>query len=879
MLRIFLWTTIVLGYLSVCTRSTNVEASPSPSSSPDTVEIPVPSPSPIVTVRPATEVDNERLFTLTANEFFSFSSSSTHNNDGNSLLTVHGYGSTLFRLHRAPPTADHDTPEFYKVVTFTRQWLRRRMVQHHPILNSSLSLVNLNSADIVYTDNGHTVTNITIIVRGPPRDEKKDNKEDNNNDQNSTTTATATTTDEMVSELPIFGRMYWITYEENYTVIDTNERIMVTTIFIHKLVVNAGIPRNELSIYRHSYATKEQIRTKLPPEPVVTENVLTNGTVDTESSTAVEIGTDGSIVAAPSLVPRQPAIVVPSPSPLSKPEPSSSPSPVPLSLRVMTYNVWNSNPPKWLWRDHRDRFRQYALRIFTLADNIRLVQPDIIALQEVRYDTSLGSFDNTDYTPENNYDQPSRFPTTDGTTNAERMDYWNRIDTEIENYDARFDTTPVIDRSVPYDVKLAWGVATLWYNRTCSFADNPRYINRNIPKWNSITQSNGWNTYGTAHYLEGTEAGKNAELRKQKEAAAALAAMDPHELEERSLFSTPTPPPPPPPPGYSPYNNILPRGPPSFSRIQRSMLIHPHSQMEHIASFFPEYQFVYTPGQLYFDKNDWTNGHSRDEEGPAVMSKYPIVQANYILLSRNTSDEGDGHQRLCLHAVIDVSESLGLLLMNRSTTKEPYLVDIYTIHLSLSEIARNRTVLELESYIHHSAKGKVTILTGDMNAEPHEPAMQRLQGLPIHLQQQPSSSSSSTDTVTNYTPSPIQLRDVWLHKYPEPVPRDKDPSVRRYAFTFPSDDPVKRIDLMYVGYPHNNRTSTAPFCANEDTDNSSVASSDCITINEVYVVGQDALPGTEATEGHGHGMVSDRSPIYGSDHRGVVTHITLPKSI
>ena len=41
--------------------------------------------------------------------------------------------------------------------------------------------------------------------------------------------------------------------------------------------------------------------------------------------------------------------------------------------------------------------------------------------------------------------------------------------------------------------------------------------------------------------------------------------------------------------------------------------------------------------------------------------------------------------------------------------------------------------------------------------------------------------------------------DTWRALYPEPLQRDPDAAARRYALTFPSDDPVKRIDMVYAG--------------------------------------------------------------------------------
>ena len=45
------------------------------------------------------------------------------------------------------------------------------------------------------------------------------------------------------------------------------------------------------------------------------------------------------------------------------------------------------------------------------------------------------------------------------------------------------------------------------------------------------------------------------------------------------------------------------------------------------------------------------------------------------------------------------------------------------------------------------------------------------------------------------------LIDAWLVLHPEPEPRSKDPDVRRNALTFPSDDPVKRIDFLFFAPP------------------------------------------------------------------------------
>ena len=74
------------------------------------------------------------------------------------------------------------------------------------------------------------------------------------------------------------------------------------------------------------------------------------------------------------------------PPPLPPPPP---PPPPPLELTVLTLNVWNTNPPGWSAGSNRqERYRQ---RIRLLASTINASKADIVGLQEVRYDSSIGS--------------------------------------------------------------------------------------------------------------------------------------------------------------------------------------------------------------------------------------------------------------------------------------------------------------------------------------------------------------------------------------------------------------------------------------------------------------------------------------------------------
>ena len=117
----------------------------------------------------------------------------------------------------------------------------------------------------------------------------------------------------------------------------------------------------------------------------------------------------------------------------------------------------------------------------------------------------------------------------------------------------------------------------------------------------------------------------------------------------------------------------------------------------------------------------------------------------------------------------------------------------------------------------------------------------------------------------------VALRDVFLgsrHAPPEPAPRDPDAAVRRWAFTFPSDDPVKRIDLVFAGL-RGRDAAAEPLCGAAEGGGARAGAAGggaCLRVDEAYVVGQDATPGTEMGGG---GMVAAQSPIWASDHRGV----------
>ncbi|KDO33629.1 hypothetical protein SPRG_19251 [Saprolegnia parasitica CBS 223.65] len=232
-----------------------------------------------------------------------------------------------------------------------------------------------------------------------------------------------------------------------------------------------------------------------------------------------------------------------------------------------------------------------------------------------------------------------------------------------------------------------------------------------------------------------------------------------------------------------------------------------HAQIQHLMArldhtTYPQY--VYRAAMSYLNDQDPLE---HIEEGPAIVSKYPIVSTDYKLLSRQVNDPNDVHQRLCLHAVVDMP-SWGL-------------VDVYVTHLSLSERSREQTMLEIWDYM-QAGQGVTQVLLGDLNAEPSSRGIQFLQGkAPLKGQ--------TTD-----------LRDAWLEVH------GAEPS-QPHDMTFPCDAPIKRIDFVL-------------FRGKGEVD-------------ACDVIGQAPTPDT-ASNPKTVGMLESNSPIYASDHRGVLAQFS-----
>jgi endonuclease/exonuclease/phosphatase family metal-dependent hydrolase len=106
----------------------------------------------------------------------------------------------------------------------------------------------------------------------------------------------------------------------------------------------------------------------------------------------------------------------------------------------------------------------------------------------------------------------------------------------------------------------------------------------------------------------------------------------------------------------------------------RTAVINKNQTVSQITTLFQhlsDYQFVFQPAMLI---NSWP----QEEEGVALLSRYPIIFTNTILLPWNQSDPSDFHQRVCLHCKISIPKH--------------GTIDVFVTHLSLSEDSQLRSV-------------------------------------------------------------------------------------------------------------------------------------------------------------------------------------------
>ena len=271
-----------------------------------------------------------------------------------------------------------------------------------------------------------------------------------------------------------------------------------------------------------------------------------------------------------------------------------------------------------------------------------------------------------------------------------------------------------------------------------------------------------------------------------------------------------------------------------------------HSGMQHLLDLLaaldndtypapPPFQAIYQPAMSFTAHQ----GHTvREEEGVALLSRFPIRRSAYMLLPRDFGDAQDGHQRVCLYAEIEPSP-------------EGPRVGVYVTHLSLSAPMREAGVASILEWAAEQ-RGSVAaqVVLGDLNAEPHERSVQMLTEAfrdawvemhPVPLLDEEDRVESARIDESGHMQKEADRKAVARRR------RKRKALEARHAqasFTFPTCQPVKRID--YVLFRGAIRPVEARLCGREATEES------------------------KDRDSPGGGMLEPDGPVFASDHLAVL---------
>jgi len=133
-------------------------------------------------------------------------------------------------------------------------------------------------------------------------------------------------------------------------------------------------------------------------------------------------------------------------------------------------------------------------------------------------------------------------------------------------------------------------------------------------------------------------------------------------------------------------------------------------QVEQLASALHskglKYHFIYQPAMVYT--------HSLPDyeiEGLSFFSKYPILDSNFVSLSKDLTNPEDVHQRVCLRALIQTPHGK---------------VNVFVTHMSLNNDSQERNAVEILHFADRYDYPQV--LMGDFNCLPNATAIQFLIG-------------------------------------------------------------------------------------------------------------------------------------------------------
>jgi len=262
------------------------------------------------------------------------------------------------------------------------------------------------------------------------------------------------------------------------------------------------------------------------------------------------------------------------------------------------------------------------------------------------------------------------------------------------------------------------------------------------------------------------------------------------------------------------------------------------------------FQYVYQPAMSFAGHQ----GHLiREEEGVAILSKFPVRRTDYLLLPRDYADAGDGHQRVVLHAQVEP-------LVGGA------LVDVLVTHFALSSAARDAAAASIVAWAAEQGHENV-VLMGDLNAEPEEESLQILREGGFR---------DAWEDMHPFVPAQAEVCEVAAQEEDEEEGGQEETDKKREggdgaaekdaceeraraseaqaqeghaqaSFTFPTCDPVKRIDyVLFRG--KSLRPVAARLCGAEPTEES------------------------KDWDSPGGGMLERNGPVFASDHLAILVN-------
>jgi endonuclease/exonuclease/phosphatase family metal-dependent hydrolase len=209
----------------------------------------------------------------------------------------------------------------------------------------------------------------------------------------------------------------------------------------------------------------------------------------------------------------------------------------------------------------------------------------------------------------------------------------------------------------------------------------------------------------------------------------------------------------------------------SVCRSQIDDLLQQMNEVARLLNTEPvHFQFLYQPAMTYLQ---FAQGLPFDQEGVALLTRWPIVSRSHLVLTKNFSDADDYHQRVCLQASVNVG-GVGI-------------VSVFVAHFTLSDRARTRTVGELAQWMRQFPAPRV--LLTDFNANADSEAMRQLLADPT-----------------------LALQDAWRCRRSSLLQQcaktnvavdgddsDNDSHAARWTFTTLEKSPKKRIDFVLFG--------------------------------------------------------------------------------